>query len=62
MQRRQFSRAALLGLALPLLALAPAAADGPPGALQLRGAGATFPAPLYYRWTEQFAKTTPFGM
>src|ERR1043166_4913269 len=29
------------------------------GALQLRGAGATFPAPLYKKWLEEYQKQHP---
>src|SRR5689334_5740550 len=57
MMRRRFTRT-LLGIALAAT-IVPAAADGPPGAAQLHGAGATFPAPLYYRWTEHFATAKP---
>jgi phosphate transport system substrate-binding protein len=31
----------------------------PPGALQLHGAGATFPAPLYKKWVEEYPKRHP---
>ena len=31
----------------------------PPGALQLQGAGATFPAPLYKKWLEEYQKRKP---
>jgi len=31
----------------------------PPGAIQLQGAGATFPAPLYKKWLEEYHKRRP---
>src|SRR5688500_3115340 len=33
--------------------------DRPPGAVQLPGAGATFPAPLYKTWLEEYRKHQP---
>ena len=35
------------------------ARDLPPGALQLKGAGATFPAPLYKKWLAEYHKRHP---
>src|SRR5260221_10340274 len=34
-------------------------AAGPEGWVALRGAGATFPAPLYYKWMEAYGKAHP---
>jgi phosphate transport system substrate-binding protein len=31
----------------------------PPGAIQIHGAGATFPAPLYKKWLEEYQKRRP---
>jgi phosphate transport system substrate-binding protein len=31
----------------------------PPGTVQLHGAGATFPAPLYKKWLEEYRKREP---
>jgi ABC-type phosphate transport system substrate-binding protein len=31
----------------------------PPGTIQLHGAGATFPAPLYKKWLEEYRKRQP---
>ena len=31
----------------------------PPGAMQIHGAGATFPAPLYKKWLEEYQKRRP---
>jgi phosphate transport system substrate-binding protein len=33
--------------------------DRPPGTVQLHGAGATFPAPLYKKWLEEYRKHEP---
>ena len=33
--------------------------DRPPGTIQLHGAGATFPAPLYKKWLEEYRKRQP---
>jgi phosphate transport system substrate-binding protein len=51
----------LVAVAVTAVALAtavgdPAAAEAP---IALRGAGATFPAPLYYKWAETFARSRP---
>jgi phosphate transport system substrate-binding protein len=36
-----------------------AQAAGPEGTVAIRGAGATFPAPLYYKWMEAYGKAHP---
>lgn len=49
----------LLGMALfgTLLATPPALGQG--GPITIQGAGATFPAPLYQRWFQEFTKANP---
>jgi phosphate transport system substrate-binding protein len=37
----------------------PAPADGPAKPVELRGAGATFPAPLYEKWIQAYRKENP---
>ena len=37
----------------------PAESTPPPGSIQLHGAGATFPAPLYDKWLEVYRKRNP---
>jgi phosphate transport system substrate-binding protein len=53
-----FSRRRVLegAAAVALLGPGPTRAETP---VTLRGAGATFPAPLYYKWAETFAKGRP---
>ena len=33
--------------------------DVPPGTMHIHGAGATFPAPLYKKWLEEYRKRQP---
>jgi phosphate transport system substrate-binding protein len=50
---------------LPTLAAAgviAAAAIGPAGAIDISGAGATFPFPLYAKWAEAYKKATGVGL
>jgi phosphate transport system substrate-binding protein len=62
--RRPRVRASVLGAALGVLLSATFAAHGqdtaPPGAkVSLRGAGATFPAPLYEKWIQAYRQRVP---
>jgi len=41
-----------------VLGMSAQAADAPPAAAPLRGAGATFPAPVYDAWAEAYARAT----
>ena len=58
-------RCALLFMALACWCSGLASSDNTPkqraavGALQLQGAGATFPAPLYKKWVEEYQKQHP---
>ena len=58
---RAFSAAALAGLALLFVAHGHdrARAASPATQVVVRGAGATFPAPLYAKWIDTFGQTTP---
>lgn len=55
--KARLTGAAMLGLFLALGTGAPVAAQG--GAVTLRGAGATFPAPLYHKWLEAYGRENP---
>jgi phosphate transport system substrate-binding protein len=52
----RIASAALLGA---LLLGADARAQAPVGGVSLKGAGATFPAPLYYKWMEAYRQERP---
>ncbi len=57
--RRFVVAAALAAVAAPLLTSAPLPALAAAGPVSLRGAGATFPAPLYSKWIEAYTRDHP---
>ncbi len=65
MRTRRFTRLTLAVIAAIVCGTAISGGGGspgkalPPGASQIRGAGATFPAPLYKKWLEEYQKRRP---